>query len=39
MLGEKWTVYWNEYASDTYLFGSQITFHQKDDVEFNLRTK
>lgn len=34
MLGEKWTVYWNEYASDTYLFGSQITFHQKDDVEF-----
>lgn len=34
MLGEKWTVFWNEYASDTYLFGSQITFHKKDNVEF-----
>lgn len=34
MLGEKWTVFWNEYASDTYLYGSQITFHKKDDVEF-----
>lgn len=34
MLGEKWTVYWNEYASDTYLFGSQVYFHKKDDVEF-----
>lgn len=34
MLGEKWTVYWSEYASDTYLFGSKISFHKKDDVEF-----
>ncbi len=34
MTGEKWTIYWNEYASDTYVFGSQITFHKKDDVEF-----
>ena len=34
MLGEKWTVYWNEYASDTYLYGSQVIFHKKDDVEF-----
>ena len=34
MLGEKWTVYWSEYASDTYLYGSQILFHKKDDVEF-----
>lgn len=34
MLGEKWIVYWNEYASDTYLFGSQVYFHKKDDVEF-----
>ena len=34
MLGEKWTVYWNEYAADTYMYGSQITFHKKDDVEF-----
>lgn len=35
MLGEKWIIYWNEYASDTYLFGSQISFHKKDDVEFH----
>lgn len=34
MLGEKWMVYWSEYASDTYLFGSKIQFHKKDDVEF-----
>ena len=34
MLGEKWMVYWSEYASDTYLFGSQIRFHKKDDIEF-----
>lgn len=34
MIGERWTVFWNEYASDTYLYGSQIIFHKKDDVEF-----
>ena len=34
MLGERWNVFWNEYASDTYLYGSQIIFHKKDDVEF-----
>ncbi len=34
MLGEKWTVYWNEYTADTYMYGSQITFNKKDDVEF-----
>lgn len=34
MLGEKWMVYWSEYASDTYLYGSKVTFHKKDDVEF-----
>lgn len=34
MLGEKWIIYWNEYASDTYLYGSKVTFHKKDDVEF-----
>lgn len=37
MIGEKWTVFWNEYASDTYLYGSQIIFHKKDDVEFSNR--
>lgn len=34
MIGEKWTVYWNEYSSNTYLYGSEITYHAKDDVEF-----
>ena len=35
MLGEKWMVFWSEYASDPYLYGSQISFHKKDDVEFS----
>ena len=34
MLGEKWTVFWNEYSADAYLYGSRIVFHKKDDVEF-----
>ena len=34
MSGARWTIYWNEYSSDTYLYGSEITFHKKDDVEF-----
>lgn len=34
MTGEQWTIYWNEYASDTYLYGSEISFHRQDDVEF-----
>ncbi len=35
MIGAKWTVYWNEYATDTYLYGSEIVFHSKDSVEFS----
>lgn len=34
MTGEKWKIGWNEYSSDTYLYGSEITFHSKDNVEF-----
>ena len=34
MLGQKWTIYWNEYASDTYLYGSEIQFKEKYQVEF-----
>lgn len=34
MVLESWTVYWNEFASDTYTYGSKITFHGKDDVEY-----
>lgn len=34
MKGSKWTIYWNEYSADTYLYGSTVKFHKKDDVEF-----
>lgn len=30
----KWTIYWNEYSSDTFLYGSEVIFHSRDDVEF-----
>ena len=34
MIGETWTIYWNEYSSETYLYGSKIHFRAKNDVEF-----
>lgn len=34
MTGAKWTIYWNEYSADTYLYGTEITYHSKDNVEF-----
>lgn len=34
MVGAKWTIYWNEYCTDTYLYGSVILYHAKDNVEF-----
>ena len=34
MVGESWKIYWNEYARDSYLYGSEIFFHAKDDIEF-----
>ncbi len=34
MTGETWKVYWNEYAKDVYLYGSEVLFHAKDDIEF-----
>ena len=37
MLGAKWVIYWNEYSADTYLYGSKIIYHKKDDVEFHNR--
>lgn len=33
----KWTVYWNEHSSDTYLYGSEIWYHRRNDVEFENR--
>lgn len=35
MAGEKWVIYWNEYSADTYLYGSEITYHKRDDVEYD----
>lgn len=29
-----WKILWNEYTFDTYLYGSRIIFHNKEDVEF-----
>lgn len=34
MTGEVWKIYWNEYTKDTYLYGSEIFFHAKNEVEF-----
>ena len=31
--GEKWTVYWSDYMSDAYIYGSEVIFHSNDDVE------
>ena len=37
MTGAKWTVYWGEYSANTYLYGSEVTYLAKDDVEFRNR--
>ena len=34
MTGETWKIYWNEYTKNTYLYGSEVLFHAKDDIEF-----
>lgn len=34
MTGEKWIIYWNEYSSNTYLYGSEVSYHARDDVEY-----
>ncbi len=34
MTGQRWSIYWNEYSANTYLYGSEIIYHRKDDVEF-----
>lgn len=34
MTGQSWKIYWNEYTKDTYLYGTELFFHAKDDVEF-----
>lgn len=34
MIREKWVIYWDEYSSDTYLYGSEVSYHRKKKVEF-----
>lgn len=29
-----WKIYWNEFVSDSYLYGSEMAFHGREDVEF-----
>lgn len=33
----RWKIYWREYCSQTYLYGSEVIFHRQDDVEFQNR--
>lgn len=33
-MGESWKIYWNEYVKDVFMYGTEIFFHAKDDVEF-----
>lgn len=33
-MGETWKIYWNEYAKDVFIYGTELFFHAKDNVEF-----
>ena len=35
--GQSWKIYWNEYVNESYLYGAEIYFHAKDNVEFKNR--
>ena len=30
----QWTIYWNEYSADTYLYGAEIIYHSKKHIEY-----
>lgn len=34
MAGHSWKIYWNEYGKNAYLYGTELLFHAKNDVEF-----
>ena len=34
MVKQSWKIYWNEYASNSYLYGTELFFHAKNDIEF-----
>lgn len=35
MTEQSWKIYWNEYAKDTYIYGTELLFHAKNDIEFS----
>lgn len=34
MIGEQWTIYWNEYSANTFIHGVDIIYHSKNNVEY-----
>ncbi|MCR5106650.1 MAG: accessory Sec system protein Asp3 [Lachnospiraceae bacterium] len=34
MILGSWRIYWNEYSAETYLYGAEVTIHNKEDVEY-----
>lgn len=34
MTGQSWKIYWHEYAKDAYVYGTELFFHAKNDIEF-----
>ncbi|MBR1623914.1 MAG: accessory Sec system protein Asp3 [Pseudobutyrivibrio sp.] len=34
MENASWTIYWNEYSSDTYLYGSEIEYKGRNNVHY-----
>ncbi len=34
MVNASWTIYWNEYSADTYLYGSEIEYKARNNVHF-----
>lgn len=35
MAAQQWTIYWSEHVSNSYIYGSVVTFHKKNDVEYH----
>ncbi len=34
MAAERWKIYWDEYVSDTYLYGAEVHYAAKDHVQY-----
>lgn len=35
MISQRWTIYWNEYSAETFLYGSKVLYHKREDVEYS----